>query len=195
MTVTPIVEGDGEVSALPVLLRRISDWRTPGITAQITTPIRVRKDRFLNKDAEFSRYLQLAALKAGADGWVILLLDADDSCPVSLGQQILERARSINSNWRLATVLANREYESWFIAAAPSLHGHKGFVFDPGDQTHLFAEIPRDAKGWINKRMGAARYRETIDQASFSSKIDLRLAFENSRSFRKLCTEWDTNAR
>ena len=45
------------------------------------TPIRVRRDQFLNRDKEFSRHLSLAAGKCGEDGWILILLDADDDCP------------------------------------------------------------------------------------------------------------------
>ena len=47
MKVAAIVEGDGEVAALPVLLRRIGEWRTPGYFIHVVTPIRVRRDQFL----------------------------------------------------------------------------------------------------------------------------------------------------
>ena len=59
--VASVVEGDGEVMALPVLLRRLAQWRTPGINTQVLPPIRVAKDRFLNRPMEFERHLQLAA--------------------------------------------------------------------------------------------------------------------------------------
>lgn len=51
--VASIVEGDGEVSALPILLRRINEWQSPGLYVNALPPIRVRRDRFLNKDDEF----------------------------------------------------------------------------------------------------------------------------------------------
>ncbi len=41
-----IVEGDGEVLALPNLLRRIAAWRLPDEYVEMAHPIRVKKDRF-----------------------------------------------------------------------------------------------------------------------------------------------------
>lgn len=35
-----------------------------------------------------------------------------------------------------------------------------------------------------------ASYYEIADQPAFSAKFDLQQAHENSRSFRKLCSEW-----
>lgn len=71
--VVSIVEGDGEVAALPVLLRRIGAWLSPEVPATISQPIRVRRGRFLNRDEEFRRHLLLAAAKSGEDGWILVL--------------------------------------------------------------------------------------------------------------------------
>ncbi|MCX7112541.1 MAG: DUF4276 family protein [Proteobacteria bacterium] len=188
MTITSIVEGDGEVAALPVLLHRIAAWISPEREINIPPPIRVRRDRFLNKDEEFRRYLLLAAAKCGDSGWILILLDADDDCPAKLGSKILQRARGIVPHREISVVLANREYEAWFLAAAESLHGHRGFVFD--NPQNFEPELPRNAKGWLRDRMEGKTYRETTDQPAFSARLDLRQAFDRSRSFRKLCSEW-----
>ncbi len=189
MKVVAIVEGDGEVVALPVLLRRLCEWRSPTIYAELLPPIRVRRDRFLNRDDEFRRHLLLAAAKCGEEGWILVLLDADDDCPAEVANQILARARDVVPHRRVSVVLANREYEAWFIASAVSLNGQRGFAVGPHDA--IEAERPRDAKGWIKARMPGGAYGETTDQPAFSAQMDLTLAFANSRSFRKLCAEWD----
>ena len=189
MAVASIVEGDGEVAAFPVLLRRLNDWRTLSALVDVLHPIRVRRDRFLNREQEFRRHLLLAANKCGPDGWIIVLLDADDDCPAELGRATLKRARAVAPHRRISVVLANREYEAWFIAAAQSLNGQRGFSFDPaGDRRD--AERPRNAKGWVAERMVGGSYREVTDQPAFSARIDLDQAFARSRSFRKLCSEW-----
>lgn len=190
--VAAIVEGDGEVAALPVLLRRIALWRTPNSDVRVLPPIRVYKDRFLNRPDEFSRHLKLAAAKAGDDGWVLILLDADDDCPATKGSHITALARGVVPYRRLAVVLANREYEAWFIAAAESLHQTRTFSWSALD-ADTEAERPRNAKGWMRERMTSGAYRETTDQPAFSAKFDLQQAFDRSRSFRKLCSEWSKN--
>ncbi|RZL92993.1 MAG: DUF4276 family protein [Variovorax sp.] len=173
--VVPIVEGDGEVAALPVLLRRLAEWKTPEIPLRISTPIRVYKGRFLNKEEEFRRHLLLAAAKTGDDGWVLVLLDADDDCPAERGALILERARQMIPHRPVSVVLANREYEAWFIAAASSLDGQRGFSLE-AEANPADAESPRNAKGWMARRMPTG-YNETTDQPAFSARIDLQLAF------------------
>lgn len=191
MSIASIVEGDGEVAALPILLRRMNEWRPGDGYVQALAPIRVRRDRFLNRDDEFRKQLLLAAAKCGEQGWILVVLDADDDCPATLAEEIHRRAKQYVPHRRLSVVLANREYEAWFIAAGQSLHGQRGFRF-PAD-VHVEAETPRDAKGWLRRNMEGGNYSEVLDQPAFTARFDLQLAFENSRSFRKLCKEWQIN--
>lgn len=192
MSVASIVEGDGEVAALPVLVRRLSEWR-PARHGYVNplAPIRVHKDRFLNREDEFRKQLLLAAAKCGDQGWILVILDADDDCPATLAAEISRRARQYVSHRRLSVVIANREYEAWFIAASQSLDGSRGFRYPAAGAVD--AETPRDAKGWIRRNMEGGSYREVLDQPAFTARLDLQQAFDNSRSFRKLCTEWQAN--
>lgn len=188
ISIASIVEGDGEVSALPILLRRLAAELTPATMVNPLQPIRVRRDRFLNKEDEFRRQLLLAAAKSGEDGWILIVLDADDDCPKALGIDIYQRAQQYIPHRKVSVVLANREFEAWFIAAAPSLHGVRGFSIAP--QEKIEAETPRNAKGWMREHMQGGNYSEIRDQPAFTAKFDLQQALHNSRSFRKLCKEW-----
>ena len=187
-SVASIVEGDGEVSAIPILLRRLQERFGPSNFVNVLAPIRVYKDRFLNRDEEFRRHLLLAASKCGTDGWILIVLDADDACPAALGSEILDRARKCVPHRRISVVLANREFEAWFIASASALHGFRGFSFDPKESVE--AECPRNAKGWMAERMAKRSYGVTTDQPAFTAKLDIDQAYSGSRSFRKLCDEW-----
>ncbi len=182
-----IVEGHGEVRALPNLLRRIAAWKLPDEYIDLATPIRVQKDRFLNRPEEFARCMLLARAKAEDGGKVLLLLDADDDCPKIKGAELLQRARDVVPDRPVSVVLANREFEAWFIASASSLDGVRGFALQPED-AGVDAESPRNAKGWMAARMPSS-YGETTDQPAFAAQMDLALAYERSRSFRKLCKE------
>lgn len=191
--IVPIVEGDGEVSALPVLLRRLAEWKPAAEMVNVLQPIRVKRDRFLNKEEELRKQVLLAAAKCGDDGWILILLDADDDCPATFGQDILKRARQIAPHRKVSVVFAKREFEAWFIAAALSINGHRGFFARENERVD--AETPRDAKGWIRERMSGGTYRELLDQPAFAARFDLQLAYDNSRSFRKLCKEWLVNTQ
>ncbi len=188
--VSCIVEGHGEVKAVPLLLRRLADWRPSQMYVDVPLPIRVHRDRFLNREDEFNRHLQLAGSKCGDDGWVLILLDADDDCPASRGSEILARARQVLPHRSISVVLANREFEAWFIGAAASLNNRRGLSIDAIDLT-VDPEQPRDAKGWLSTRMSDNTYGETTDQPAFTALMDMHEAFNRCRSFRKLCEEWD----
>ena len=190
--IASIVEEDGEVAALPILLRRMAEWKRPPQPVQTLKPIRVRRDRFLNRTDEFRKHLSLAANKCRKEGWIIVLLDADDDCPSTLGAEIMQGARQIVPHRRLSVVLANREFEAWFIAAAESLNGSRDFNLP--DAGSVDAEGPRNAKGWMEQRMRRS-YREVLDQPAFTAKLDLQQAFDGSRSFRKLCSEWQLHVQ
>jgi hypothetical protein len=186
-SVVSIVEGDGEVEALPVLLRRLSEWLTPNDYIHVGRPIRVRRDQFLNRADVFERQLRLAAGLCADEGWILILLDADDDCPMELSQIIKTRAASIVPNHFVSVVLANREYEAWFIASAEALDGCRDFVCPLNIPN---AEAVRAAKQWISAQIRSGAYREVLDQPAFSAGIDLERAHANSRSFRKLCSDW-----
>lgn len=188
-TVVAIVEGDGEVQAVPVLLRRLCQWLSPLSVVRLGRPIRVHRDRFIKKDAEFRRMLLLAEAKVGGAGWVLVLLDADDDCPVALASSIATRAKAVLPHCAVSVVCANREFEAWFIASAESLSGRRGLLVAAGDSWRDPDTI-RGAKEWLSARIADGRYRETTDQPAFAAVMDLEMAHRRSRSFMKLCTDW-----
>lgn len=179
-----VVEGHGEVSALPVLLRRVVPHFFDDRYVDIPRPLRQSRSKLI-RDGELERAVEFAALRVHGRGGVLVLLDADDDCPAERGPELLARARTVAHHLPVAVVLAQREYEAWFLAAAGSLAGKRGL---PGELVdHEEPERPRDAKGWIRSRMTESRtYSETIDQAPFSAVLDLDLARRRSSSFDKL---------
>lgn len=183
-----IVEGDGEVQALPVLLRRIAQWRSPTLHYVLERPIRVRRDRFVRRDEEFRRMLLLAQAKAGDNGAVLVLLDGDDDCPAAFGPELQARGSALVPGRRFQVVLAMREFESWFLAAPISIDGVRGFRVPQAPWPD--PEVPRDAKGWIGRYICDGGYSPVHDQAAFCARLDLEAAHCKSRSFRKLVTAW-----
>jgi hypothetical protein len=188
-TIVPIVEGDGEVQAFPTLLRRIAANRPEGSGFQVAKAIRVRRDRFINRPDEMRRMILLAAAKGGAHGCIIVLLDADDDCPAVLGTRLQAEISAFVAHRPTAVVLANREFEAWFLAAAASIDGVRGF--DSLGVESERCEVSRNAKGLIGRQMPNGHYSPVSDQAAFAECLNLDQARANSRSFRKLLTSLD----
>ncbi|HEU5118811.1 MAG TPA: DUF4276 family protein, partial [Isosphaeraceae bacterium] len=94
----------------------------------------------------------------------------------------------------VACVLANPEYETWFVAAAESLRAYLRLADDetiPDDPEAL-----RMRKAWISQRFpGPLHYQETRDQPSMTRAMDLSLCRSRSASFDKLCRELEQRRR
>lgn len=182
-----IVEGHGEVHAVPILVRRIAQEFDPGFVVEVLPPLRVSRSRLVKKDGELERSVELAARKTGGRGAILLLLDSDDDCPAEQGPQMLSRARQQRSDLPVAVVLAKREFEAWFLAAAESLVGHRGLRSDlvaPPDP-----ESVRGAKEWLTSKMSrGSRYGEVLDQPALTAVFDL-VAARRSDSFDKCYRE------
>ena len=183
-TLITIVEGRGEVLAVPILIRRIAAAVAPSLLPRVPKPIRIERGRFLREN-ELERYVDLAARQAGSDGRILIILDADDDCPAQRASAILERATTARSDRRIQVVLAQREYEAWFLAAADSIAGHRELRSDTTAPTE--PESVRDAKGWLTSRMPPGRaYRETRDQPALTTMFNLDQARRGARSFDKM---------
>ncbi|MBI4756755.1 MAG: DUF4276 family protein [Betaproteobacteria bacterium] len=179
----PIVEGQGEVQAVPTLLHRLAQQSDPSTPVRVNAPIRVKSGSFLNDSDYFRRQVSLAAAKAAqSQGHVLILLDCEDDCPAILGPELLRRARAVRADVSVRVFLAYREFETWFIAAADSLRGRAGLPDDliaPADP-----ERTRDAKGWLSERMPRP-YDPIVHQLEFTRAFDLAQA-ETNASFRRL---------
>jgi hypothetical protein len=184
ITIASIVEGDGEVRALPVLLRRIAQelqvWNI-----EVPTPYRMSRGKIVMAGG-LENVVQAQAYRVADAGGVLVLLDADDDCPASLGPMLHERAVAARPDVPVAVVLANREYEAWFLASAASLAGHRG-LSDPLEAPQDPERI-RGAKEWL-RRIGHCTYSPTTDQAALTARFDLKVARQNSPSFDKLWRE------
>ena len=169
-----IVEGEGDVAALPILIRRVAADLYPELAIDIPRPIRVNKNQIV-KDGKLERGIELAVEKIGGQGAIFVILDSDDDCPAELGPALLHRASQARSDLPIAVVLAKYEFEAWFLSAAESLRGKRGLEDDihpPNDP-----EAIRGAKEWLSQRMENRRtYRETQDQPALTALFDIEQA-------------------
>lgn len=184
-TLAVIVEGHGEVRAVPVLLRRLAAASAPERHVEILPPIRVQRSKVVKVD-ELERYLDLAAHQlADRDGGVVVLLDADDDCAVELTDDLRRRATAARPAVRCSVVVPVHEFEAWFLASAASLRGQRGLRDDLSVPDH--PESVRDAKGWLQQhRTDGRAYGPTVDQPALAALFDLDEARRRARSFDKL---------
>jgi hypothetical protein len=133
------------------------------------------------------RNIELAARKNSSQGGILVLLDCDDGCPATHAQYLLKRAVAARPDMPVSVVLAKREFEAWFLAAAESLRGHRGL---PQDLCSPSApEETRGAKEWLASRMASGRgYSETSDQPALSAVLDINAA-RRAGSFDKFYRE------
>lgn len=191
ITIPTIVEGQGEVQALPVLLRRLGKFSFPDHILRIPPPHRLSRGKIIHRPSEFERAIQLAAAKGGKpeQTLILILLDSDDDCPVQLGSDLTQKAQALRPDFLISVSLAVREFEAWILASALSLRNVHGFAQDlapPEDPESI-----RDAKGWLKKNRSPESYSETIDQPRFTSRIDLTMARQGSKSFDRFCLKFE----
>lgn len=192
LCVAPIVEGHGEDASVPILLRRLCMELLAAQCPDVLRPIRIHRHKIVRKD-ELERAIQLALSKFqttssdDAVRLVLVLLDADEDAPCLLGPQLLQAARESRSDVDVACVVANVEYETWFVAAAESLS--PDYLDLAGTIVPAEPERARSAKAWIRRRFRGTRYSETQDQPKMTAKMNLGLCRRRSPSFDKLCRE------
>lgn len=173
--IVPIVEGPGDVAAVPVLLRRILHERSGHYDFDVLRPMMAKgKGGLIRRLENFIGYATIADRCAA----ILVLLDADNDCPKELGFELAARASSMNERVPTAVVCAKREYESWFLASDGNFQGD--------------AEEYNGAKQWLNRKvLDGLTYKETKDQVRLSATMDMDAAYEASRSFRRLCNAVD----
>lgn len=180
--VAPIVEGHGEVEAVPALLHRIADSVRWAGGLRVNPPIRVKSGSFLQDESYFRKQVALAAAKAAQwGGAVLILLDCEDDCPAELGPNLLQRAKAVRDDVVILVALAYREYETWFVTAAKSLRGLHGLPDDL--EAPQSPEKIRDAKGWLGARMTFG-YDPVMHQLDFTRRFNLEEARSNASFHR-----------
>lgn len=178
-----IVEGHGEVEAVPILIRRIAAEVVPEHLVHVEKPLRVAASKLL-KAGELETAIEFTARRVLPGGAVLVLLDCDDGCPAQEAPTLLQRAVAARPDLPISVVLAKCEFEAWFLAAAVSLRGCRGL---PGDlEPPSEPEGIRAAKGWFDARMPRNRgYAERLDQPALTARFDLDAA-RGAPSFDKL---------
>lgn len=191
LRIAPIVEGHGEIQAIRILLERVWCELLGGQYLDVLAPFREPRSKLV-LPAQLARVVQTVGLKLRDAGrrqpmpaLILILLDADEDLPCVIGPQILDGARKAAAHLDITCVIANVEYETWFVAAASSL----------GEYLHVPARLPErpeqtgQGKGWIQQHFRRSKYSEPLDQPRMTARMDLSLCRARCPSFDKLCRE------
>lgn len=186
--IIPVVEGDGDVKAVPCLIHAILRGLNDR-ALHVGEAKNAHGSANLKRPGGIERFVKYAWMDPKCAG-VLVVLDSDDDCPVTLAKNLAERVRCIGSLKPTAIVAAASEFESWFLASCESLAGVRsdGVMLLPRDLSFPGdCDSKRGAKQWIDRRFPKGRcYKETIHQVMFTRSICHELAASKSRSFRRM---------
>ncbi len=201
--IVPIVEGHGEVRAVPILLRRWLRHRNfhRYFDVDLAGPVRAAGKGALKvahhtaDELGVEHYVEIALLR-GPDA-IVVILDADEDAPEILGPSLLDRARTVvPGNYPIAVVVAKREYEAWFLAAFPSSRFRAGLTARKYTLTRQSlsprtdVEAIADCKSYVADLIGVKKYEPTIHQPALTDILPFTSAMiRRSPSFSRLLTE------
>lgn len=180
--IASVVEGYGEVQALPILLRRIAD-EAFFYDRDIRTPHRIARTSMTREKVADAVRTQRAVV--GEDGIVVVLYDSDDDDPDEIVETTKEQLAA--AVCEALVFVAVREYEAWLLAGIDSLRGTPALKSDAhfeGDP-----ESPRSPAGKLEEQMTES-YKKTLHQARFTGRVDLSQVAERSPSFQKFYREF-----
>jgi len=171
-----VVEGHGEVKAIPNLVSRILRYLSADNWLVDEDPIRQPRSRLVGTGLPGMRGRAnrsglesvLAMVRARRASGVIILVDADDDCPAEWGPE----ARAIvTAQFPGTAVMAVREYENWLLLSRVGVAARKK------------AE-KRDAKSELAKLVPG--YKPSTHQLVETRRMSIEGVRSSSDSFEKL---------
>ena len=150
MNIQPIVEGFGEVQAVPVLLRRLRD-AAAAFTVDVSPPIRKKRHELVNR-----RFAAQGSTPGSLAAGVPRRIDhfrQRRRLPRRTGPEASEVGTARGWTVPCAVVMATREYEAWFLATIESLRGKRGIRADA--VSHANPESPAGPKERLGATHGA----------------------------------------
>lgn len=198
LKIVPIVEGDGELESVPMLLRRLLRERL-GYDERdfiIVKPKNAGGCNRLTTEDGIENYVRYALKEEGCTG-VLVLIDNDaalalckrrileDDCAPCFANYLADRVRAINPPCPVVIVVVRWEYEAWFLANLETVGRAIGLpqalIFE-GDVESLVG-----VKEWISDRLPSdQKYLPTRDQVKMTAVLDFDAVRERSPSFRRL---------
>lgn len=183
--VSCIVEGDGDITAVPNLIRHTAASHGLFQIQIVGRPLRAGNIANLMRAGEYERFVRIASKR---DNDVILLLcDADDRCPVDLINEMHSRSEIISGEVqkRIGICFFKPEFEVLFLHDIHNIaHRCPQFGINPDKLYVLDFEGVRDSKGRLKEICSRVRYKETRDQEKLVYALDTHNLPARSRCFR-----------
>lgn len=187
--IVAIVEGYGETEAVPILLTRWLRHRN-FTNFKVLEPIRATGTDAIKQPYNEGRRMGVehfvhTAISSRDPDAILVILDADDDCPAELAPKLLARAKSV-TNVPIGVVLANRQYETWFLASLRTLQRAGEIPADAKLPRYADIEVEQGCKDKLSKILGR-KYNERNDQPEFTEYLSFRKTMKSrSRSYRHL---------
>jgi hypothetical protein len=201
-----IVEGHGEERAVPVLLRRwfrhrrYDNFETRDLAIRASGAGALKCPHDEEEDLGIEAYVAIAAAER-PDG-ILVMLDADDECieraktrERGLGPELRDRARAVARDIPVEVVVADREYEAWFLAALPALR--RAGKVPRGARLPALTRVEsiRGCKEALRPLLGRP-YEAPIDQPDFTGALPFTPGMAaRSRSYGRLMRALDALTR
>ncbi len=185
-----LVEGEGDKSAVPELVRRVCQRLEIYDVHPAPKPILCRGIPHLRKAGEIERFAEYACRRHDGDS-VLLILDCEDDCPFEAAVELGRRVQPIaeRHQHKFGIAFLEREFETLFLHSLESLaagyprHEWTLEAFDFEQEVKH-----RGAKERLRARMTQGSYKETRDQVRFVSALDLERLAQTCRPYQHLET-------
>lgn len=179
--ILPVVEGDGDLAAVPELVRRVLQDRGQHDVQICRAHKRGELPKVLGR---FDDYFQTAALEKAPILWVLDYDCATCDDPARDLKLLKRRAKAIAPDAAVEFVFMVKEFETLFLADHETVRRvfsdiPSGFLFPPNP------ELVRDAKGFLSQaRPKGSAYKPTQHQMRLAAQLDLSRLRTRSASFR-----------
>lgn len=203
--IVPVVEGYGEERAVPCLIRRWLRHRrlhqffeVPDLAVNAKGCGNLKAPYNRQRHIGIEHYIE-AAVRTHPDA-ILVIIDADDECLTreqsnGLGPTLLARARTVVSHIPLAVVVANREYEAWFLASLTSIRQARLLPAGTRIPSNLTPESHSGCKTLIADLLSCP-YEETIHQLQLTGGLSFAAGVQRrSPSFGKLVRDLECLVR
>lgn len=179
-SILPIVEGEGDKSAVPLLIRKIlAAHKLHDIN--VLTP--QRRGDFPKVSRYFDDYFQVAIKEKAPILWVLDYDCEQCDCPKRDAEKLQKRGWEINPNILFKVAFMVKEFESLFLCDIEAV----AQVFADVNRQDLHTNRPEAVRG-AKEKISSARpkgfaYKETIHQAKIVDKLNFATLRLHSPSF------------